>query len=104
MTPEELFHAHIGLAKWFANKYTRVEEYDDLFQAACLGLWEACCTWDESKGDLATVARFRMRHQVQKYLHDAGLIYGAHDKKREINNRFVSLEEEIEGSGRDRIY
>lgn len=49
MDRNRLFNDNINLAYKFATKYYKTFGRDDAIQISLLGLWKACCTYDESK-------------------------------------------------------
>ena len=86
----DLFLTNRGLAYWFADKYRHVEEFDDLFQCASIGLWQACQSWDPTISKLSWHATIQMRNEIQKYLRLAGRIRGTSCGK--IVRRHISLD------------
>lgn len=53
MTPRELFDANTSIVGWCFKKYVnnyKSPEFDDIMQEGMLGLWEAACRFDDSKG------------------------------------------------------
>lgn len=51
MTPRELYDTHAGIAERIGRKYAarHPAHWDDLMQAARLGLWKACLNYDPAR-------------------------------------------------------
>lgn len=73
---EEMISANIGLVHSIANRFrSRGAEYDDLFQAGCLGLVKAVDNFDESKGyQFSTYAVPVIMGEIKRIFRDGGPI------------------------------
>jgi RNA polymerase sigma factor (sigma-70 family) len=97
-----LFNANLNLAHWYAHRYRDLEEHDDLFQAASLGLWIACQDWNPAIAKLSVHAKTHMRSAIQEYLRRAGRLYGSGSLKvRPPCASLSEFTEEIDDNGRN---
>ena len=73
---EEWICANIGLVHACAKRFTgRGMEYDDLFQAGCMGLVKAADGFDESRGlKFSTYAVPMIMGEIKRFLRDDGLV------------------------------
>lgn len=68
-TYEKFFQENIGLIHKVLNPYRGLDEYDDLFQEACLGVFKALLTYNSSRGAKLTSYAFTCaQNQVRMYL------------------------------------
>ena len=68
-TYEKFFQENMGLIHKVLNPYRGLDEYDDLFQEACLGVFKALLTYDSSRGTKLTSYAFTCaQNQVRMYL------------------------------------
>lgn len=86
---EEWICANIGLVHACAKRFTgRGMEYDDLFQAGCMGLVKAADGFDESRGlKFSTYAVPVILGEIRRYLRDDGPIHVSrtiHDNARRV--------------------
>lgn len=66
---EKFLQENIGLIHKVLNPYRGLDEYDDLFQEACLGVFKALLTYNSSKGAKLTSYAFTCaQNQVRMYL------------------------------------
>lgn len=73
---EEMITENIGLVHSIANRFrSRGAEYDDLFQAGCVGLIKAVDNFDESKGyQFSTYAVPVIMGEIKRIFRDGGPI------------------------------
>lgn len=73
---EKMISDNIGLVHSIANRFrSRGAEYDDLFQAGCLGLVKAVDNFDESKGfQFSTYAVPVIMGEIKRIFRDGGPI------------------------------
>lgn len=68
-TYERFLQENIGLIHKVLNPYRGLDEYDDLFQEACLGVFKALLTYNSSRGTKLTSYAFTCaQNQVRMYL------------------------------------
>ena len=66
---EKFLRENIGLIRKVLNPYRGLDEYDDLFQEACLGVFKALLTYNSSRGTKLTSYVFICaQNQVRMYL------------------------------------
>ena len=66
---ERFLQENIGLIHKVLNPYRGLDDYDDLFQEACLGIFKALLTYDSSRGTKLTSYAFTCaQNQVRMYL------------------------------------
>lgn len=94
---EEMITENIGLVHSIANRFrSRGAEYDDLFQAGCLGLIKAVDNFDESKGyQFSTYAVPVIMGEIKRIFRDGGPIKVSRSLKEKsirvqgIRDRFI---------------
>ena len=87
-----------ALAKWYAAKYAQQEEWEDLLQAARLGLWRACLIFDPKRNTKFSVfAVVHMRASIQEYMRRAGRVRGGQGGSYQPRN--ISINELVERPG-----
>lgn len=103
---ERFLQENIGLIHKVLNPYRGLDDYDDLFQEACLGVFKALLTYNSSRGTKLTSYAFTCaQNQVRMYLrtinakHRAGETVSLEtwDGNAENQNRLL---EYILGSGK----
>ena len=112
MNNAKLLVDNLGLiAKVAKNYYTKVKylniEYEDLYQIACLFVWENIDRYDVNKGELSTFIAQYSRYAILNYLKDNATFISAPreivdiarklKKENDIfymnNNRYMNIEE-----------
>lgn len=70
LAKERLVTENIGLAHYIANRFQNTNvDPDDLFSIACMGLWKAAKTFDESKNvQFSTYSTKCMTNEIRMYL------------------------------------
>ena len=97
---EEAINENIGLVHSIANRFRgRGAEYDDLFQAGCLGLVKAFDNFDESKGyAFSTYAVPVIMGEIKRLFRDGGAIKVSRSLKEKsikvqaIREKFIKKE------------
>lgn len=97
---EEMIRENIGLVHSIANRFrSRGAEYDDLFQAGCVGLIKAVDNFDESKGyQFSTYAVPVIMGEIKRIFRDGGPIKVSRSLKEKsikiqgIRERFIRKE------------
>lgn len=92
MTPEELFDKYQMVAHWYVCKFlpTRLDD-EDYHQIALLGLWKACCTYNESLGyTFTTYSIACIRKEFDSYHKHI------HRPKRAGDLTLISLDKQID--------
>ena len=76
VSKEELVENNYGLVHACANKFRgRGVEYDDLFQAGCIGLIKAAGNFDSSRGfAFSTYAVPKIAGEIRRFLRDDGAV------------------------------
>lgn len=76
LTREEMINSNYGLVHACANKFRgRGVEYDDLFQAGCIGLIKAADNFDESRGfAFSTYAVPVILGEIKRIFRDGGSV------------------------------
>jgi RNA polymerase sigma factor (sigma-70 family) len=84
MTPQQLFQQNIKLAYKLASRhYSNHLTSEDIKQHALIGLWAACCTFDETKGiKLSTYAWTCIKNELTVALRGGKLVEGAQKNGR----------------------
>ena len=111
---DSLINNNMGLVHSCANKFRgRGVEYDDLFQAGCVGLCKAADNFDASRGfAFSTYAVPKIAGEIRRFLRDSGaikvgravreqsfVIYAARDRLRFELGREPTLSELAETTG-----
>ena len=68
---DQLIIDNLNLARWHASRKRHSNpalSYEDLYQAACIGLVKAADTWDSSQALFATWATFKIRAEIGEEL------------------------------------
>lgn len=70
MSPEELFIENQALVPFTLSQLLQLHKDQDLLQEGYIGLWNACLTFDESKGcKFSTYATYCIRNAILKALY-----------------------------------
>lgn len=87
-TEEELVENNIGLVHSCANRFRgRGIEYDDLFQAGCLGLVKASKSFDSEKGfAFSTYSVYVILGEIRKLFRDGGSVKISRTLKEKARN------------------
>lgn len=68
-TKEELFKDNYKFAFWLVRKkFPMLANDDDIKQEALIGLWKACCVYDESAGKFTALATRCVTNQILMWL------------------------------------
>ena len=96
MTREEIITANLGLVHACCKRFvSRGIEYDDLFQAGCLGLVKAVDGFDEGKGlKLSTYAVPVILGEIKRLFRDGGTVKVSRSLK-ELSLKTVRLSAEM---------
>ncbi len=102
-TKNELVEANIGLVHSCANKFRgRGIEYDDLFQAGCLGLVKASKSFDPEKGfAFSTYAVYVILGEIKKIFRDGGSVKMGRTLKDKARNAMKIRNELTVSLGRE---
>lgn len=94
-TVDKLVENNLGLVHSCANRFRgRGIEYDDLFQAGCLGLVKASRTFDESKGfAFSTYSVYIILGEIRKLFRDGGSIKIGRTLKEKARNAIIKKNE-----------
>lgn len=87
-TEDELVENNIGLVHSCANRFRgRGIEYDDLFQAGCLGLVKASKSFDSEKGfAFSTYSVYIILGEIRKLFRDGGSVKISRTMKEKARN------------------
>lgn len=87
-TEDELVENNIGLVHSCANRFRgRGIEYDDLFQAGCLGLVKASKSFDSEKGfAFSTYSVYVILGEIRKLFRDGGSVKISRTMKEKARN------------------
>lgn len=99
MDREERVTQNLGLAHACANRFRgRGIEYDDLYQAACVGLVQAADRFDESRGlQFSTYAVPVILGEIRRLFREGGAVKvsrGLRDMSRKVNAEAKQFSEE----------
>lgn len=99
-TREEFIEKNLGLVHSICKRFVgRGVEYDDLFQAGCMGLVKATDAFDETKGfSFSTYAVPVIMGEVRRLFRDGGLIKVSRSVKElylKINSQKQKLEQTL---------
>lgn len=99
-TREEFIENNLGLVHSICKRFIgKGIEYDDLFQAGCMGLVKATDAFDETKGfSFSTYAVPVVMGEVRRLFRDGGLIKVSRSVKElylKINNEKQKLEQKL---------
>ena len=99
-TREEFIENNLGLVHSICKRFVgKGIEYDDLFQAGCMGLVKAADAFDETKGfSFSTYAVPVVMGEVRRLFRDGGLIKVSRSVKElylKINNQKQKLEQTL---------
>lgn len=82
----EFLKRYFGLVRIIAQKYTQLDDFDDLFQEGCVGLMKAFEKFDPEKGySFQAYARWWVRDSIVEYLWKTNLIKITRDQF--LNNK-----------------
>lgn len=100
---EELINNNYGLVHACANKFRgRGADYDDLFQAGCVGLIKAADNFDESRGfAFSTYAVPVILGEIKRIFRDGGAIKIGRTLKEKSRNAIKVKEQMATELGRD---
>lgn len=94
LTSEEtvIFKQNIKLAYFYAGKYHGKYgmEKEDAQQQCLIGLCQAIKEWDREKGELSTIAYYRMRRCLQEFERNGRLVKGSREPVHPANLDDVS--------------
>ena len=96
----ELVEKNIGLVHACANKFRgKGAEYDDLFQAGCVGLIKAAENFDPERGfSFSTYAVPKISGEIRRFLRDDGMVKvsrGVKEQAQQIRAARMALEQRI---------
>lgn len=74
-----LFNNNLGIIHTIILPYTKRYEYDDLKQEAFIGLYNALCTYDETRGSFASYFPFYVKSQLKEYNLNNSSLKVSHD-------------------------
>lgn len=100
---EELIDNNYGLVHACANRFRgRGVEYDDLFQAGCVGLIKAADNFDQSRGfAFSTYAVPVILGEIKRIFRDGGLVKVGRSLKEKSRNAVRTAEELSKELGRE---
>ena len=100
---ENLINDNLGLVHACANKFRgRGVEYDDLFQAGCVGLCKAADNFDESRGfAFSTYAVPVILGEIRRIFRDGGAVKIGRSLKEKSRNAMKIREELATDLGRE---
>jgi RNA polymerase sigma-B factor len=91
-----LIELYIPLVESFAHRYERTEDYDDLFQAGCIGLINAIDRFDlERGGELTAFAVPNIVGEIKRHLRDRTTSVRMPRPIQELRARAVRCEAEL---------
>src|SRR5215208_3530549 len=91
-----LIELYLPLVESFAHRYERTEDYDDLFQAGCIGLINAVDRFDlERGGELAAFAVPNIVGEIKRHLRDRTTSVRTPRPIQELRARAVRSETEL---------
>jgi RNA polymerase sigma-B factor len=93
---DRLIELYLPLVESFAHRYERTEDYDDLFQAGCIGLINAVDRFDlERGGELAAFAVPNIVGEIKRHLRDRTTSVRTPRPIQELRARAVRSEAEL---------
>jgi RNA polymerase sigma-B factor len=93
---ERLIQLYLPLVESFAHRYERSEDYDDLFQAGCIGLINAIDRFDLNRGgELAAFAVPNIVGEIKRHLRDRTSSVRTPRPIQELRARAVRSEAEL---------
>lgn len=93
---DRLIELYIPLVESFAHRYGRTEDYDDLFQAGCIGLINAIDRFDLKRGgELAAFAVPNIVGEIKRHLRDRTTSIRMPRPMQELRARAVRCEAEL---------
>ena len=93
---DRLIELYLPLIESFAHRYERTEDYDDLFQAGCIGLINAIDRFDLKRGgELAAFAVPNIVGEIKRHLRDRTTSVRMPRAIQELRARAVSCEAEL---------
>src|SRR5215212_11623581 len=93
---EQLIEMYLPLVESFAHRYERSEDYDDLFQAGCIGLINAIDRFDLKRGgELAAFAVPNIVGEIKRHLRDRTTSVRMPRPIQELRVRAVRCEAEL---------
>jgi RNA polymerase sigma-B factor len=96
---DRLIELYLPLVEGFAHRYERTEDYDDLFQAGCIGLINAIDRFDlERGGELAAFAVPNIVGEIKRHLRDRTTSVRMPRPIQELRARAVRCEAELAAS------
>ena len=96
---DRLIELYLPLVESFAHRYERTEDYDDLFQAGCIGLINAIDRFDlERGGELAAFAVPNIVGEIKRHLRDRTTSVRMPRPIQELRARAVRCEAELAAS------
>jgi RNA polymerase sigma-B factor len=93
---DRLIELYLPLVESFAHRYERTEDYDDLFQAGCIGLINAIDRFDLKRGgELAAFAVPNIVGEIKRHLRDRTASVRMPRPVQELRARAVRSEAEL---------
>lgn len=93
---DRLIELYLPLVESFAHRYERTEDYDDLFQAGCIGLINAVDRFDLKRGgELAAFAVPNIVGEIKRHLRDRTASVRMPRPVQELRARAVRCEAEL---------
>jgi RNA polymerase sigma-B factor len=93
---DRLVEMYLPLVESFAHRYERTEDYDDLFQAGCIGLINAIDRFDLNKGgELAAFAVPNVIGEIKRHLRDRTASVRVPRPMQELRARAIRCEAEL---------
>jgi RNA polymerase sigma-B factor len=93
---DRLIELYLPLVESFAHRYERTEDYDDLFQAGCIGLINAVDRFDlERGGELAAFAVPNIVGEIKRHLRDRTTSVRTPRSIQELRSRAIRCEREL---------
>src|SRR5215213_10700589 len=93
---DRLIELYLPLVESFAHRYERTEDYDDLFQAGCIGLINAVDRFDlERGGELAAFAVPNIVGEIKRHLRDRTTSVRTPRPIQELRARAIRCEAEL---------
>jgi RNA polymerase sigma factor (sigma-70 family) len=96
----KLFNSNLKLALKISREKTFQDSYaEDVFNEACIGLWEAVSKYDASKGfRFSTYAAFLMRSSLDKNFESSNDFYDSFSQHQEEDFNLSDLQQQIKKS------
>jgi RNA polymerase sigma-B factor len=93
---DRLIRLYLPLVESFAHRYERTEDYDDLFQAGCIGLINAIDRFDLKRGgELAAFAVPNIVGEIKRHLRDRTTSVRTPRPIQELRARAIRCEAEL---------